>query len=107
MVTIFVTGTGNRRRKNLLRPIYLVLRDLNTQSLPGLHSFPGADITGIVACQGNLSFWKAFKDCDIGTYRSFFSDLGKQAVLEDPSVRQLQHYVCLLYQPETTLSYCQ
>ena len=101
-----MTGTGNRRRKNLLRPIYLALRDLNTQSLPGLHSFPGADITGRVACQGNLSFWKAFKDCDIGI-NSFFSDLGKQAVLEDSSVRQLQHYVCLLYQPETTLSYCQ
>ena len=71
MDTIFLTGTGNRRRKNLLRPINLALRDLNTQSL-GLHSFPGADITGRVACQGNLSFWKAFKDCDIGINRVFF-----------------------------------
>ena len=52
----------DRQRKNLLRPIYLALRDLNTQSLPRLHSFPGADITGRVACQENLSFWKAFKD---------------------------------------------
>ena len=96
-----MTGTGNRQWKNLLRPIYLALRDLNTQSLPGLHSFPGADVTGRVAYQGNLSFWKAFKDCEIGINR-FFSDLGKQAVFEDPSVRQLEHYVCLLYQPEST-----
>ena len=56
-----MTGSGNRRRKNLLRPIYLALRDLNTQSLSSLYSFPGADITGRVACQGNLSFWKVFK----------------------------------------------
>ena len=47
--TIFVTGTENRRRKFQLRPIYLSLGDLNTQSLPGLHSFSGADITVIVA----------------------------------------------------------
>ena len=106
MVTIFVKSIRNRRRKKLLRPIYLALRDLKTQSLPGLHSLSGADITGRVACQGNLSFWKAYKDCDIG-FNRFFPDHGKQAVLEDPSVRQLQHYVCLLYQPEATLSYCQ
>ena len=47
--TIFVTGTQNRRRKIQLRPIYLALGDLNTQPLPGLHSFSGADITGTVA----------------------------------------------------------
>ena len=32
-----------------------------------------------------------------------FADLGQQAVLEDHIVRQLEHYVCLLYQPDTTL----
>ena len=42
-------------------PIYLALGDLNTQSLLGVHSFSGADITGRVACKGNLSFWKTFK----------------------------------------------
>ena len=47
--TIFVTGTGNRRRKIQLRPIYLALGDLNTQPLPGLYSFSGADVTGTVA----------------------------------------------------------
>ena len=57
-----MTGTRNRRRKKLLMPIYLALGDLNTQSLPGVHSFSGADITGRVACKGNLSFWKAFKE---------------------------------------------
>ena len=50
-----MTGTRNRRRIQL-RPIYLALGDLNTQSLSGLHSFSGADITGTVACKGNLSF---------------------------------------------------
>ena len=34
--TIFVIGTGNRQRKIQLRPG-------NTQSLPGVHSFSGAD----------------------------------------------------------------
>ena len=47
--TIFLTGIGNRRRKFQLRPIYLALWDLGTQFLPGLYSFSGADITGIVA----------------------------------------------------------
>ena len=78
-----MTGTGNRRRKNLLRPIDLALRDLNTQSLPGLHSFPGADITGKVACQENFSFWKAFKDCDIGI-NSFFLILASRQFLKTP-----------------------
>ena len=39
-------------------------------------------------------FWKAFKDFDMGI---------KHGVLEDHIVRQLEHYVCLLYQPDTTL----
>ena len=66
-----MTGTRNRRRKIQLRPIYLALGDLNTQHLSGLHSFSGADITGTVASKGNVSFWKAFKDCDIGMKRYF------------------------------------
>ena len=53
-------------------------------------------------CKGNLSFWKALKDCDIGI-KQVFVDLGKQAVLENYIVRQLEHYVCLLYKPVTTL----
>ena len=35
--------------------------------------------------------------------KQVFADLGKQAVLEDHIVRQLEHYVCLLYQPDTNL----
>ena len=35
-------------------------------AFPGLHSFSGADITGTVAWKGSWSFWKAFKDCDMG-----------------------------------------
>ena len=31
------------------------------------------------------------------------ADLGKQAVLENHIVRQLEHCVCLLYQPDMTL----
>ena len=93
-----MTGTWNRRRKIQPRPIYLALGDLNTQP-PTLHSFSGADT---VACKGNLSFWKAFKDCDIGI-KQVFADLGKQAVLEYHIERQFELYVCLLYQPDTTL----
>ena len=94
-----MTGTGNRWRKIQLRPIYLALGDLSTQSLPVLHIFSGADT---VADKGNLSFWKAFKDFDIGI-KQVFADLGKQAVLEDHIVIQLEQYVCLLYQPDSTL----
>ena len=38
-----MTGTRNKKRKIQLRPIYLALGDLNTQPLPSLHSFSGAD----------------------------------------------------------------
>ena len=48
-------------------------------------------------------FWKTFKDYDIGI-KQVFADLGKQAVLEDNIVSQLEHYVRLLYQTETTLA---
>ena len=74
---------------------------MRTQSLPGLHSFPGAGTTGTVACKGNLSFWKAFWDCDKGI-KQLLADLGKQVVLEDHLVGQLEHYVSLLYLPDTT-----
>ena len=33
--------------------------------------------------------------------KQVFAVLGKQAVLEDHIARQLEHYVCLLYQPDT------
>ena len=35
--------------------------------------------------------------------KQVFANLGNQALLEDHIVRQLEHYVCLLYQPDTTL----
>ena len=47
-------------------------------------------------------FWKAFKNCDIGM-KQVLADFGKQAVLKDHIVRQLERYVCLFYQPDTTL----
>ena len=50
-----------------------------------------------------FDFWKAFKDCDVGTKR-VFAELGKQAVFEDHIVRQLEHHLCLLSQPDTTLA---
>ena len=75
---------------------------MKTHSLPGLHSFASAGITGTVACKGNLPFWKAFWDCDKGI-KQVLADLGKQVVLEDHIDGQLEHYVCLLYQPDTTL----
>ena len=35
--------------------------------------------------------------------KQVFADLDKQAVLEDHIVRQLEHYACLLYQPDMAL----
>ena len=35
--------------------------------------------------------------------KQVFADLGKQTVLEDHIERQLEHYACLLYQPDMTL----
>ena len=35
--------------------------------------------------------------------KQVFADVCMHAVLEDDIVRQLEHYVCLLYQPDTTL----
>ena len=35
--------------------------------------------------------------------KQVFVDLCKQTVLEDHIVRQLEHYVCLLYQPDAPL----
>ena len=49
-----------------------------------------------------MSFWKAFKDCDI-EFKQVFADLGKQAVLEDHIVRQVEHFVFLLHQPDMIL----
>ena len=36
--------------------------------------------------------------------KQVFADLGKQAVLEDNIVSQLEYYIRLLYQTETTLA---
>ena len=41
-------------------------------------------------------------DCDI-EIKQAFADLGKQAILHEHIVRQLEHYVCLIYQLDKTL----
>ena len=49
-----------------------------------------------------LVFLESNYGCDM-RIKQVVADLGKQAVLEDHIVRQREHYVCLLYQPDTTL----
>jgi hypothetical protein len=96
----FVTGTASRHRIIHIGPIYDALRPLQAESLPGFHSFSGADVTASFADTGKLSCWQTFTTS--GDYvKSAFASLGKDNELQDAVIDDIETYVCRLYQSQT------
>jgi hypothetical protein len=55
-----IMGTGERRRKIKLDPIYVALGAERVASLPGFHALTGRDITGHIQGEGMASCFKVF-----------------------------------------------
>ena len=78
-----------------------MLGDLKTRALIGLHAFSGADITGSMSGKGKISCWHAINNAESFVHEAFCK-LG-HVPLEDSTRNVIERYVCLFYQPGTTI----
>lgn len=99
--TLFVTGSVPSRRKIKLAAVRNAFYGLQTRALIGYHAFSGADITGSMSGQGKTSCWQAFSKAKPSIHEAF-SKLG-HVPLEGSTKNALEYYVCLLYQPGTSI----
>ena len=71
-------------------------------ALPGFHAFTGADQTGRFAGKGKLTCWQALNRCSVEVV-SAFVDLGASEELRADTERDIEAFVCQLYEPGTTV----
>ena len=62
--TYFLTGTGQRRRRISLMPIFQSLGAAKAAALSAFHALNGADNTGSFSGKGKLACWKVFNRAD-------------------------------------------
>lgn len=101
--TYFVTGTGQRRRKISLRPIYEALGPNKAAALPAFHAFSGADNTGSFSGKGKLTCWKAFNTFKDEVIQAFIK-LGMREYPDEDTMKGLEEYVCKLYDLKTSIT---
>lgn len=101
--TYFVTGTGQRRRKISLRPIYEALGPNKAAALPAFHAFTGADNTGSFSGKGKLTCWKAFSNVKDEVIQAFIK-LGTTEYPDEDTIKGLEEYVCKLYDLKTSIT---
>jgi hypothetical protein len=102
MNTIFITGSGNKRRQIPLAPVVDSLDISKTAALPGFHAFTGADQTGRFAGKGKLTCWQALNRCSPEVV-SAFAALGSADELTTDIENAIEAFVCQLYESGTTM----
>ena len=80
--------------------IYASLGQLKAAALPGFHALSGCDTTGCLKGKGKLSYWKAFSLSNDEILSSFAS-LGKNDIVTDETLYNLEEFLCRVYQPES------
>ena len=100
--TLFVTGRGQHHRIIELKPIAETLGPEKIVALPAFHALSGADNTGSFSGKGKLLCWKIFADADSSIITAL-AELGQAAYPNEKSVAAIEKFVCLLYQPRTSL----
>ncbi|CAH3017018.1 unnamed protein product [Porites evermanni] len=100
--TLFVTGRGQHHRIIELKPIAETLGPEKIAALPAFHALSGADNTGSFSGKGKLLCWKVFADADSSIITAL-AELGQAAHPNEEIVAAIEKFVCLLYQPRTSL----
>ena len=101
--TSFVTGRGTQQRRIQIKKIYNELGPARPASLPGLHAFTGADITGSFAGKGKLQYWKIFNQVDEDIIQ-VFTDLGSSEEVSENICIAIEKFVCRLYHPKSKIT---
>ena len=100
--TLFVKGRGKHHLIIELKPIVETLDREKIAALPASHSLSGADNTGSFSGKGKLLCWKIFTEADSSIITAL-AELGQAAHPNEEIVAAIEKFVCLLYQPRTSL----
>ena len=100
--TYFVTGTGQRRRRISLMPIFQSLGAAKAAALPAFHALSGADNTGSFSGKGKLACWKVFNRADEDVITAL-ANLGTTEHPDEDTIKGVEKFVCHLYQPNTSI----
>ena len=101
--TYFVTGTGQRRRRISLMPIFQSLGVAKAAALSAFHAFSGADCTGSSSGKGKLACWKVFNRADEDVIIAL-TNVGTTEYPDEDSIKGAEKFVCHLYQSSTSKS---
>ena len=86
-----------------MAPVVNALGVTKAAALPGFHAFTGADQTGRFAGKGKLKCWQALNKCSAEVV-SAFPALGASSKLTPATERNLEAFVCQLYEPDTAIT---
>lgn len=101
--SFFVTGSGQRRRRISLMPIFQSLGAAKVAALPAFHALSGAENTGSFSGKGKLACWKVFDKGDRNIVDALTS-LGTTELPGEDTMKGIEKFVCQLYQPKTGIS---
>ena len=100
--TYFVTGTGQRRRRISLMPIFQSLGAAKASALPAFHALSRADNTGSFSGKGKLTCWKVFSAADEDVITAL-ANLGTREQPDEDTIKGVEKFVCHLYQTNTSV----
>ena len=98
--TLFVTGGGQHHRMIELKPI---VQTPGPEKMAAFHALSGADNTGSSSGKGKLLRRKVFAKADPSIITAL-AELGQAAHPNEEIVVAIEKFVCLLYQPRTTIT---
>ncbi len=95
-----------RRYPELCEDTLFVVQTLGPEklaALPAFHALSGADNTGSFSGKGKLLCWKVFAEADPSIITPI-AELGQVDHQSEQTFAAIEKFVCLLYQPRTTIT---
>ena len=96
--TALIIGSGERRHKVMLKPIYEKLGSEKSAALINWHSLTGCDTTGHIQQKAKWGCFTAFLDARPAVVAAI-ADLGVGAELSAEVVRGCEEFLCVLFCP--------
>jgi len=96
--SVIIMGSGDRRRKIKLRPIYLAVGSKRAAALPGMHALTGCDNTGHIRGKGKATCFKCFMRADDDVIHAL-AELGAGLYPSSQVLTGCEKYMCQLFKP--------
>ncbi len=91
-----VTGTGSKRRRVCLQPVFSAIGPNIAAALPGFHPFTGCDTCGRFQGKGKMTCWNVLMKHPKPITDAFVR-LGTSPKVDDNMSEALEEFVCCLY----------